>query len=561
MTVVAVAIPEPDCDNPDELRAWNQISIAEERHRDFSDPDTPDFYSVLAFAKQHAASPCKPFAWKRLAWDIRRRFDEDDARELIEAGVSTDSYSRFKATDERDATGEQIIIELDDATARSLHLEQVWHAAGVEDHADADPRPHCADEPLIGRMRPWQHDRDWHNSQKLKLAYTNPAPTGTTMPIPNLSIVPTAPLPDLIQSSGEFVQGFVPPDYLVDGILQRRFCYSMTAKTGVGKTTVAMLISALVATGRPLGGLEVAKGSVLYFAGENPTDIQMRWLGLTQEMQIDPATADVHFVPGAMPLSQVADRITAEVNRKGLQPALVVVDTAAAYFEGEDENSNTQAVEHARRLRSLTTLPGGPCVLILCHPTKRATDDDLIPRGGSAFIAEVDGNIALQKRDTLIVASVQGKFRGREFDPVSFELKAVRHPSLKDTKGRDIPTVVARTISESDKLTMVASNRRNEDAVLKVIHEMPGASLRALATTLGWIDGKGNPSAMKVSRSADVLAKEKLIQKHRGAWQCTQAGEKELNRLEVERNNNYSLNPTVTSPVTGLPPFPLPRTF
>ena len=88
MTVVAVAIPEPDCDNPDELRAWNQISIAEERHRDFSDPDTPDFYSVLAFAKQHAASPCKPFAWKRLAWDIRRRFDEDDARELIEAGDS-----------------------------------------------------------------------------------------------------------------------------------------------------------------------------------------------------------------------------------------------------------------------------------------------------------------------------------------------------------------------------------------------------------------------------------------------------------------------------------------
>src|SRR5262249_42607783 len=30
----------------------------------------------------------------------------------------------------------------------------------------------------------------------------------------------------LIQSSAQFVQGFVPPDYLIDGLLQRRFLYS-----------------------------------------------------------------------------------------------------------------------------------------------------------------------------------------------------------------------------------------------------------------------------------------------------------------------------------------------
>jgi hypothetical protein len=35
----------------------------------------------------------------------------------------------------------------------------------------------------------------------------------------------------LIVSSAGFLAGFVPPDYLIDGILQRRFCYSMTAPT------------------------------------------------------------------------------------------------------------------------------------------------------------------------------------------------------------------------------------------------------------------------------------------------------------------------------------------
>lgn len=375
----------------------------------------------------------------------------------------------------------------------------------------------------------------------------------------NLSVVPAVSQPNLLKSSAEFVHGFVPPEYLLDGVLQRRFCYSLTAQTGVGKTTVAMLLSALVATGRPLGSLDIAQGTVLYFAGENPTDIQMRWLGLTRELDIDPATADIHFIPGAMPLSAVAARIGAEVAAKRLNLALVVVDTAAAYFEGDNENDNAQAVGHARRMRSLTELPGGPTVLVLCHPTKRAGEDDLIPRGGGAFLAEVDGNIALQKRESLVVASVQGKFRGREFAPLSFELKTVLHPVLKDARGRDIPTVIARPIDETGKATMSAANRRAEDDLLKAIYEQPGASLRALAGHLRWLDSRQQPNAMKVSRAADVLAREKLVRKHRGTWQLTAAGEVELNKLDRPANNTYPLNPTVTSHVTGpqqLPPIP-----
>jgi hypothetical protein len=335
---------------------------------------------------------------------------------------------------------------------------------------------------------------------------------------------------DLIQTSAQFVQGFVPPEYLVDQVLQRRFCYSITAQTGVGKTAVAMLLSAHVGAGRSLGNLDVEKGSVLYFAGENPTDIQMRWLGITRELNIDPATADMHFVPGAMPLSQAASRITEEVTRKGLRPALVVVDTAAAYFEGDDENSNTQAVAHARRLRALTELPGGPCVLILCHPTKRAADDDLIPRGGGAFLAEVDGNIALQKRESLIVASSLGKFRGRDFAPLSFELKTVQHPVLKDARGRSIPTVVARHLGEVEKQRISADTLGRENQLLAAVQARPDASLRELAELLGWRFKTGQPDQSKVSRALDALAKAKLVRKQGRHWEVTPTGLAELER-------------------------------
>jgi RecA-family ATPase len=71
---------------------------------------------------------------------------------------------------------------------------------------------------------------------------------------------------------------------------------------------------------------------------------------------------------------------------------LVIVDTSAAVFPGDDENSNPQMRRHAKRLRRFTELPGKPCTLALCHPVKNASaQESLLPRGGGAFVAEVDG--------------------------------------------------------------------------------------------------------------------------------------------------------------------------
>ena len=75
----------------------------------------------------------------------------------------------------------------------------------------------------------------------------------------------------------------------------------------------------------------------------------------------------------------------------------MVVLSLAAFFEGDDENSNAQAGAHAIRLRELTTLKGEPGVLVLCHPPTNAGDDNLQPRGAGAMIAEWDGNLTATK--------------------------------------------------------------------------------------------------------------------------------------------------------------------
>jgi hypothetical protein len=352
-----------------------------------------------------------------------------------------------------------------------------------------------------------------------------------------LSIVPAAPLPDLLKSSGEFVTSFEPPDFLIDGVLQRRYFYSLTASTGSGKTAIAMRLAGHVATGRPINDVAVEQGTVLYFAGENPSDVQARWLGLTRSMGIEPTTAPVHFVVGAMDLTQVAAHITSEVIRKGLQLAFVVVDTAAAYNFSEDENSNTQAGAYARHLRSLTQLPGGPCVVVLCHPTKRAGDDDLIPRGGGAFLAEVDGNIAVQRRDSLLVASPQGKFRGTEFAELRFELDVMRdHPKLRDTRGRPIPTVIAKPVAGDKPGFMEKRSDQDDETVLRAVSDKPGSNPTDLAKAIRWTYGtKNEPNRTKVARVLARLQKEKLVVERLGGWRSTPAGDKELNALDLSR--------------------------
>ena len=138
--------------------------------------------------------------------------------------------------------------------------------------------------------------------------------------------------PKLILTSEEFTRGFVPPDYLWDGILLRGFVYALTARTGDGKTAVMLLLSAAVARGGMFAGREVAQGSVLYFAGENPDDCRMRWIAMAEHLDFDADTIDVHFIPGTFDIAKLEARIRQEVAAiDGV--VLVIVDTSPAYFK------------------------------------------------------------------------------------------------------------------------------------------------------------------------------------------------------------------------------------
>ena len=274
-------------------------------------------------------------------------------------------------------------------------------------------------------------------------------------------------------------------------------------------------------TNAMLGNHQIEHGQVVYFAGENPDDIRMRLIG----MGVDPATARISVIAGVFDIAGMFDRLADEMTRLGTID-LIIVDTSAAYFLGDDEISNTQMGDHARMLRKLTEMPGSLCVLVLCHPIKHVTEPtQLLPRGGGAFLAEMDGNLTVWRRDDLVELH-HNKIRGPGFEPMTFRVERIMTTKLMDNKGRLIPTVKVVLVSEHEEAAQQQKTRNEEDQLLAALAENSDHSLADLARACNWVWQTGEPAKSKVERLLKRLKTAKLVNHLRGRWVLTSEGKK-----------------------------------
>jgi hypothetical protein len=333
----------------------------------------------------------------------------------------------------------------------------------------------------------------------------------------------------LILTSKEFLATYKPPDYMVRGLLQRRFVYSITGPTGSGKTCIALRLAAHVISGQDLNGRIVKKGKVLYFAGENPDDVLVRWIKLCEEMGLPTDNPNMFWMPGVPPLKNV------EIRKRIYQAAkeigaisLLIVDTSAAYFQGDDENNNTQLGDHARLMRSFGKLPGQPVVLVTCHPTKHPDVTNLIPRGGGAFLNEMDGNLSCSRENQIVEIDTHGKWRGPEFAPLLFKLVPCTLNELKDEDDNKVWSVVVSPISDEEHTSMEDAAERRVQELIELLGNKPGMSLAEYAVELGWALNDGRPNKALVQRIMKKLVHEREVIKRGGHYVLTPKGKKGL---------------------------------
>lgn len=334
-------------------------------------------------------------------------------------------------------------------------------------------------------------------------------------------------------SGSQFVADYIPLEQLWDGIIPMNRLISLTAPTGAGKTAILTTIELHLVAGRPLAGRDLAPGRVLCLCGENPDDKRMRMIATAQQMGIEMSCLDlITVVSHTFSIEERLDEISSLAMKAG-GFSLVSVDTSPAFHIDGDENDNVQMRRHASIQRALTELPGRPAVVTLCHPTKSATRDNLLPRGGGAFLAEVDGNLTAWRGESGIVTlHWAGKFRGPSFDPIRFELPTWVLDGYADRKGRPVHSVVAVPVSDDRAEQLHAKELDDQDCLLHEMQQRPGSSVRQLAAACGWISGTGKPQASRANRRLQELKAAGIAeQDRRRHWRLTSKGQKEADRL------------------------------
>lgn len=338
--------------------------------------------------------------------------------------------------------------------------------------------------------------------------------------------------PARIITGAEFVARHVPPVWLIDGIVQRGRLYSCTSLTGHGKTAAWLFNACMIQAGRMIGRRDSFQGNVLFLAGENPSDLEARMIGMMREYKLRQNQLP-YVLPGGFPLDpEAAEALKEEIAGLGIPLALIVGDTASSFFPGEDENSNVEVGRYARTLRSFTEeCDGSPAVMVLSHPVKNASRSNLLPRGGGAFLNELDGNLTLwsASRGEVTEMHWQGKIRGPDFSAFGYSLRSVS-TGLIDEKGREEITIIAEPMSEEAIAEHGKQALANADVVLRSLRDHPDWSLAQIARETGWVDEGGNPERWRAQRAIEELVDDKLIHKRRERehWKLTPKGEEIL---------------------------------
>lgn len=333
-----------------------------------------------------------------------------------------------------------------------------------------------------------------------------------------------------VQSAAEFTADFVAPEYIIDGVVQRGRVYTLTAPTGSGKTAVMLYAAIAIATGLQFCGHEVEDGDVLFLAGENPDDVRARFIATMEFYSVDPNFCNVHFIPGTFSIRADMERLKQEIAaRPNLK--MVIIDTFAAYFDGEDENSNAQAMDFAQLLRKMSDAGPKPAIVVPAHPVKNATRQNLTPKGGSSLLNEVDGNLTLWNDGGILSMHWQGKFRGPEFEPLSLELQRHETEKVKDSRGRLMPTILAKPMGELRAMQIATENMTLEDRTLLSINDAPALSIRDRCVTVGALLQDGRAHKSKMDRILKKLVEQKLIRRFRTNWELTKEGERAVEML------------------------------
>ena len=160
--------------------------------------------------------------------------------------------------------------------------------------------------------------------------------------------------------------------WVVDDYIEADSLAQVFGDPGGGKSFVAIDIACCIATGTPWHGHEVQRGAVFYVAGEGHNGLTRRFKAWELGNGISLRGADLYKSHRAAQLSDTGDAslvaasIKSLVEESGCMPAMIVIDTLARNFGG-DENSTQDMGLFIQNLDTYLRQSYKCCVMVVHH--------------------------------------------------------------------------------------------------------------------------------------------------------------------------------------------------
>lgn len=261
-----------------------------------------------------------------------------------------------------------------------------------------------------------------------------------------------------------------PIDYLIEGFMAHSF-FVLAGQPGVGKTT-AILSMSMVMAGFNLEGCEIyakTKRKTIIVT-EDSEQIIRTLFAYSKHFKIN--NLNDWFVVIDARRSEVKDllRLAHNIEKhtiNGIRP-LLVLDTANATMDIDDENNNSEVGSFIAAIKQTIFIQQKAPVCILTHLNKAVSrqESDAMARGASAFTgdATLTGVLFLdednQRYLKLTKTRYEPVFREIRFDSITF-------PELVTTPNNDIQEIICRVAipsMSSEKERMAAKQSMQDGA-------------------------------------------------------------------------------------------------
>lgn len=274
-----------------------------------------------------------------------------------------------------------------------------------------------------------------------------------------------------------------PNAWLVDDYLEQDALVVMFGPPGEGKSFIALDLACCIATGREFHGHETKQGAVFYIAGEGHNGIARRIRGWAEHNGCSLSGVPLYVSDGATDLAtvinaaRVAQAVQQLADTTGKDPTLIVIDTLARNFGG-DENSATDVGNFVRHVDAYLRHKWKATTLIVHHSGK---DGGRGARGSSALkgAADAEYEVGRNAEDKIIRLTPRKMKDAEEPAPLAFELVGV---SLFDDTGQPVSGAALSAIEHTAPSASTSSGMgKNQQAALAVLKEMYAETSERLA--------------------------------------------------------------------------------